>query len=371
MALPPESPSRLLERGDPVPWFRAQALDGLPDYVFDSAAGRVIVLLFIGSAGDARCAGALQQALARRSLFDDDNCCFFGITVDPADQAENRIRKALPGIRHFLDYDRSVSALFGATAGETGYRPHWLVIDRTLRAIGRFAIEDGEAALEAAADAARQPAQPDWAPVLMAPNVIEPDLCRTLIDYYSSHGGEPSGFMSEIGGTTKAVSDPNHKVRQDCVIDDRDLRSLLLSRIRRHLLPMVHRVFQFEVTRMERYIVGCYDAGTGGHFRPHRDNTTKGTAHRRFAVTINLNADEYEGGDLRFPEYGPHTYRPPTGGAVVFSCSLLHEATRVTTGRRFAFLPFLYDEAAAVLRERNNAFLADNVGPYRRSGPAG
>ena len=84
-----------------------------------------------------------------------------------------------------------------------------------------------------------------------------------------------------------------------------------------------------------------------GHFRPHRDNTTKGTAHRRFAVTINLNADEYEGGDLCFPEFGPRTYRAATGGAVVFSCSLLHEARPVTLGKRYAFLPFLYDDEAA------------------------
>jgi hypothetical protein len=32
---------------------------------------------------------------------------------------------------------------------------------------------------------------------------------------------------------------------------------------------------------------------------------------------------------------------------VVFSCALLHEATRVTAGRRYAFLPFFYDEAGA------------------------
>ena len=74
------------------------------------------------------------------------------------------------------------------------------------------------------------------------------------------------------------------------------------------------------------------------------------------AVSINLNAD-YEGGDLRFPEYGSRTYRPPPGGAVVFSCSILHEATAVTRGERFAFLPFLYDEAAAQIRETNLKYL--------------
>ena len=129
---------------------------------------------------------------------------------------------------------------------------------------------------------------------------------------------------------------------------------------------MIERAFQFRPTRLERYIVACYDSVVGGHFRAHRDNTTKGTAHRRFAVSINLNAEEFEGGDLAFPEYGPRLYRPPTGGAVVFSCSLLHEARPVTQGRRFAFLPFLYDDAAAAIREQNNVFLAENVGAYSR-----
>ena len=114
---------------------------------------------------------------------------------------------------------------------------------------------------------------------------------------------------------------------------------------------------------MERYIVACYDGDVGGCFRPHRDNTTKGTAHRRFAVTINLNAEDYEGGDLRFPEFGQRTYRAPTGGAIVFSCSLLHEATPVTAGRRYAFLPVLYDEAAAAVREANRSFVADAEEP--------
>jgi predicted 2-oxoglutarate/Fe(II)-dependent dioxygenase YbiX len=50
---------------------------------------------------------------------------------------------------------------------------------------------------------------------------------------------------------------------------------------------------------------------------------------------------------------------------VVFSCSLLHEATPVTRGRRFAFLPFLYDEQAAKVREANNPHLGEGVGAYK------
>ena len=115
------------------------------------------------------------------------------------------------------------------------------------------------------------------------------------------------------------------------------------ARILRRLVPEIARALQFQATRIERYIVACYDAETGGYFQPHRDNTTKGTAHRRFAVSINLN-DAFEGGEIGFPEYGPKSFKLPTGTACVFSCSLLHEPMHVTKGRRFVLLAFLYGE---------------------------
>jgi predicted 2-oxoglutarate/Fe(II)-dependent dioxygenase YbiX len=40
----------------------------------------------------------------------------------------------------------------------------------------------------------------------------------------------------------------------------------------------------------------------------------------------------------------------PAGGAVVFSCALLHAVSPLRTGRRLAFLPFLYDAAHAELK---------------------
>jgi predicted 2-oxoglutarate/Fe(II)-dependent dioxygenase YbiX len=80
-----------------------------------------------------------------------------------------------------------------------------------------------------------------------------------------------------------------------------------------------------------------------------------------FACSINLNAEEFEGGDLRFPEFGSRTYRPPTGGAVIFSCTLLHEATPVTKGTRYAFLPFFYDDAAAKIRDATRADIVQPV----------
>lgn len=363
MATPRTSP---LGVGEAAPWFRAPVLSGSDAYTFDTAAGRAMLMLFFGSGAHPAGAAALAALQGRRALFDDVGACFFGVTVDPADAEQGRIAQRIPGIRFFLDYDRRISRIYGAADAEgEAYRAHWLLLDRTLRVAGRFAIDQGEAALDGLATLVGLPAAQDWAPVIAVPDVLERDMCRQLIDLYEADGGEDSGFMRDIGGKTKLVLDPKHKVRRDYLIQEPELARQLNLRLMHRLVPMIRRAFQFEATRVERLIVGCYEAESGGHFRPHRDNTTRGTAHRRFAVTVNLNAEEYDGGDLRFPEYGARTYRAPTGGAVVFSCSMLHEATPVTKGRRFAFLPFLYDEEGARIREENARFLEGELANYK------
>jgi predicted 2-oxoglutarate/Fe(II)-dependent dioxygenase YbiX/peroxiredoxin len=346
--------------GEPAPWFHAAALSGSPTYAFSSVAGRHVLLLFFGSGSIEPCARALDVVRKHRDVFDDERACFFGVTTDPQDVATGRIAQALPGIRYFLDYDGKVSRLYGAQLG-TNYRPHWLLLDPRLRVIGRFAIDGGEEAIKMLQACVAEPVPSQAvAPILVVPHIFEPELCRELIRLYQENGGQPSGFMREIDGKTTLVTDPAHKQRRDYDIYDPALRQALASRVKARLIPAVKHAFQFQATRIERYLVACYEAGAG-HFRPHRDNTTKGTAHRRFAVTINLNAGEYEGGDLRFPEFGSQTYRAPTGGAVVFSCSLLHEATEVTAGKRYAFLPFLYDDEAARIREENSEFMEDGA----------
>ncbi len=357
------SPARLLP-GDFAPGFRAPALDGNPDYVFNSAAGRYILMLFFGSAAPEPSAAALRLIAEHRALFDDNRACFFGVSTDPRDATDRRIAQSLPGIRFFLDHKREVSTAFGAAAGQAGYDAHWLLLDRALQVIGSYDLDGGSRVLADLAALVALPPIEIPAPVLIVPRIFEPELCRHLIALYEREGGTESGFMREVDGKTVALLDHGHKRRSDWAIDDEQLRRALAARINRRLRPRIQHAFQFDATRLERYIVACYESEIGGYFRPHRDNTTKGTAHRRFAVTINLNAGDYDGGDLRFPEYGERTWRAPTGGAVVFSCSMLHEATPVTRGTRYAFLPFLYDDAAAKVREGNNAFLGEGVDRY-------
>ncbi len=90
----------------------------------------------------------------------------------------------------------------------------------------------------------------------------------------------------------------------------------------------------------DRILVARYD-DSGGYFRRHRDNAAPQTAFREFAISINLNTQDYDGGELLFPEFDDHRYSPPARSAIIFSASLLHEAAPVTRGSRYVALSFL------------------------------
>lgn len=336
--------------GDPAPTFATAGVSN-PRYVFDSAAGRYLLLAIV-PAGPA-VARALATIERQREVFNDLHASAF-VLIAGRDVSRGQRQDSLPGLRFLFDEDGAVAARYGAAGTE-----RWCLVDPALHLMAIVGADQAGALVD------RVPSLPPpgrhggpegIAPVLLTPRIFEPAFCEQLIALYRKQGGKPSGFMREVDGVTTLLTDDNHKRRSDVIIEDDTLQKQVVARLNRRLLPQIQKVFNFRASRIERYLVARYDAETGGFFRPHRDNTTKGTAHRRFAVSINLNAD-YEGGDLRFPEFGPRTYRPPPGGAVVFSCSILHEATPVTQGERFAFLPFLYDEAAAEIREANLKYL--------------
>jgi predicted 2-oxoglutarate/Fe(II)-dependent dioxygenase YbiX len=185
------------------------------------------------------------------------------------------------------------------------------------------------------------------APVLYIPRALDPELCAALVDLHETAGHARSGLGRD--GTAGRYFDDEKKTRSDHKIRDPEMIQRLSEAMQKRVIPEVHKVFNFQITRLEEFKIGRYDADDQGHFYPHRDNV--GLGYRRFAMSLNLNVGEYEGGYLRFPEYGPTRYRPGTGDAVIFSCSLLHEATRVTSGKRYVLLGFFFDEAANRIRQ--------------------
>lgn len=362
----------MLNPGDPAPWFSVRSSVS-PSHLFDLAAGQYVVLCFFGSAAHPAGRRVLDDVQKCQDRLAAMNAGFCGVSGDPDDERLGRTR---PGPRtvFFWDFDLAVSRLYGAAVADgPQYSPHTLILDPALRVVAVVPFDQNmdthvERVLQVLGQLPPLSQLTGFAPVLTVPFVFEPQFCRMLIDLYERHGGRELGTLSEVDGKTVRVHDHSFKRRTDYEITDRALVEAIRARIERRVFPEIRKTFHFAATQVERYVVACYDAQTGGHFRPHRDDSTKGSAHRRFAATINLNADGYEGGDLRFAEFGCRTYRAPTGGAIVFSCSLLHEVRPVTRGKRYAFLPFLYDDVAARLREQNQQFLSpDLLGPQTAS----
>jgi peroxiredoxin len=348
-----------LNVGEPAPWFSAAGESNRSDAVMlDELAGRYIVLFFFGTAARPDVAEVLASFGDRKDLFDDKHSLFVGISNDPSDFSQGRVRQRDPAQFILLDSGgvatrQYVSAVSVAGQVLPAIRPIAFVLSPALQIVEIVELVEPATFVERVAlvlneRLATSPGTQN-APVLVVPRIFDRSFCSQLIDLYERTGGREIGSI-EHGGKAVEQFDPRFRKRLDWYISDEPTVRRTRELLERRLLPMVYRAFQFRTTRIERYLVGCYDAEKGGYFRPHRDNTAPVVAHRRFAVTINLN-EGYEGGYLCFPEFGNQAYRTSPGDAIVFSCSLLHEATPVTRDRRYAFLSFFYDEQSQQMRD--------------------
>ena len=185
------------------------------------------------------------------------------------------------------------------------------------------------------------------APVLLIPDVIEAELRDRLIAAWIQGGHEDTGYLRQNeGGSVTHVVNASRKRRRDHFLDEDDaLAALIHARVRARVAPWIERATHFRIGFAERYRIACYEAESAGFFAPHRD-FSDATAHRHFAMTIALN-DDYQGGALRFPEFGSREYVLRAGQAIVYSGSLLHEVTPMTAGSRFALINFLTNKEGA------------------------
>lgn len=125
--------------------------------------------------------------------------------------------------------------------------------------------------------------------------------------------------------------------------------------LKRQVLPLIHarylgsRVLGHEPWRLARY------EAPRGHIAPHRDNPTPQTAHRNFTMTVNLNAGDYQGGDLVFSEYEDGRCVVEAGTAVIWPAPLLHEVLPVTQGVRVVLGVHLFARAPTINRSASSA----------------
>jgi predicted 2-oxoglutarate/Fe(II)-dependent dioxygenase YbiX len=313
---------------------------------FDSFPGRMVALAFLGSACDPETMAALETLAAHRRLVEGGKAAFFAVVSEPGSTGRTSLETRFPAVRFLWDGE-SLASAFGAARA-------WVILDPMQRVVDVAPLEERERMLagldRSAARQAFDCCPP--APILMLADVLEPELCRHLVDCFERAGGRESGFMQDVGGRSVENFDSGWKRRRDFMLTDPRLIASIRARIGRRVGPEIRKAFQMAVTRIERDLIARYDAETGGHFGPHRDDTGISVAHRRFAVSINLNAD-FDGGEISFPEYSPQTFKAAPGTAIVFSASILHQVSRVTRGRRYVFLTFLFDEEGERVRQAN------------------
>src|SRR5947208_10957812 len=72
----------LLMLGDPAPWFTAPTPSN-PEFVFDTAAGRYVLLVFLARDDAPANAKALRALAVHRQQFDDEKLSAFVVVRDP------------------------------------------------------------------------------------------------------------------------------------------------------------------------------------------------------------------------------------------------------------------------------------------------
>lgn len=336
------TPRAALAAGDRAPDFVLADETGAFRHFTERARGNPILLLLV--AGEARVQADLAEAAAAAA----SEIARFGadlIVIRAGEMPPPADRRG--PVTWLVDPKGKILDGFANAAGLPRERPAALLLDANQRILDL--VSGGDLLAWAKARLAALPAPGPAhalgtvAPVLIVPNVLDRAACRTLIERWERLGHDEGSVNSLVDGAEVQRVYHAMKKRRDHAIQDPALLKGLIATIGRRIAPELDRAFGFRRFRFDRFIVTCYDAERGDYFRRHRDNASPGTADRRFALTLNLNTEEYEGGDLRFPEHGPHRYRPAAGAAILFACGLLHEALPVIRGRRFSLLSFLRD----------------------------
>ena len=333
-----------MEAGERVPNFflKDQWNKDFHFYVSITGGPIVFVVLAPGDEGNKALLRALEKKLPE---FEAQNAHLYAISDDTVESHAALSRELDLHFPLFADPEGQVTGWFLTTAQVQA--PVVFVLDPNQRLISLKSGANGEAStlpghalreVTKIAPKGKPRVFSEVAPVLFVPNVFTPDYCQHLIELWQA--GDHTDGMIRSGGEQK--KDPYVKRRKDySIVSDMEKVHEIRDIIGPRLGPEAEKIYYYGSFVFEAFRIGCYEDTDAGFFKPHRDNFSDNLEHRRYAVSINLNTGEYEGGDLRFPEYGPDLYRPPTGGAIVFSCCLLHEVLPVTKGRRFVFLTFL------------------------------
>jgi peroxiredoxin/predicted 2-oxoglutarate/Fe(II)-dependent dioxygenase YbiX len=339
-----------LDVGDPGPRVVALDQDGTPTYSHaDLVTGKPLVLLFCRGGGD-EATPLLAEFAAAHDDFQALEASVFAISRLPIET--NRALHSglqLP-FKLLADATGDIFRTYGGDRSAVA-----VILDCNHRIARVFPDGAAELLVPAALSYLRDNLAPRrervrlHAPVLLLPRVLSDADCARLIELWhrpvnvwpSTDGFRSDGHTKEQGDF-KVGHDGAYGQMTEYVVRDAAVQRFLDQRFNRRVAGEMRKAFQTGVSQREHYRIVRYDSQSGGVLHAHRDNATKEIAHRRFTMTINLNAGDYEGGALRFREYGDHLYEVDRGTAVVWSAALLHEVMPVTRGARFVLGVHMY-----------------------------
>jgi predicted 2-oxoglutarate/Fe(II)-dependent dioxygenase YbiX len=337
----------LLRPGDRVPDFALPGLDGKYRKFIWSFTGQPVALLVAGDLEiiDPDHFATLAAACKEASV------TFVTVTTTAGvSPVWSKLGGEAGGHSLLCDSDRKFVPAFLSQGGvgfgqAAGPRTRVIVLDPNQRVAATFdsrpllaagvsiaGVADSVRSNGCANEAIRCPA----APVLVLPRVFEPDFCSQVIRLWHKGDHQDSGVSSRYGNVGVAEL----KRTEDYMIVEPMMQKAISDRLAYRIGPELAKAFAFDREfTFDAHVVLSYSAEGNHFFSAHRDNGAPTTADRAFAVSLNLN-DDFEGGELVFPEYSAVRISPPLGAAAVFSCSVLHEALPVTRGRRFVLTTF-------------------------------
>ena len=345
-------PETIITPGDRVPNFRLPDQTNARRSFYHEMTGGPILLLVGDSASASGVGEALSLLQERNEALRSSGIDLFGILGVEV--------LAVAGLAQSLDLSfpvfadgqkRTTDALLSGSTGVGQQKPalRLIALDRNQRVL---TMEDGTLTperLDFFESTLKEEITPKEtpqifscpAPVMVLPRTLPPRTCKELIGLW--HNEHHEGGFSDGKENTY---DPDKKKTLEHVIREDGLRRRLNITLARRIAPELAKVFAFRRPfQFDVPVVMCYQPDRQDFFGLHRDDL-RPQNRRIFAMSLNLN-DDFEGGELLFPEYSPHGYKMPAGAACIFACGLLHEARPVTRGRRFVLTNFFCETEAA------------------------
>jgi peroxiredoxin len=316
-ASPPGRPSSepLILVGDRLPDFVLPDSGGVLRYLYDIAGTRPLVLVLVANSARQDQWDEIKGYADLAPAFESTGVDLVIVSNDGVESLA-LVSKVIPAPALWLaDVKGVVNLALRTGAGFEASGVASFLVDSDQRVIALRGPEPGQAAWAYGAARALRAEAPlamaSNAPVLILPRALDLPTCRELLARCLP---APAPLPLAEGPLAQAVA-----------------RQLL-----RRIGPEVDKVFSFDDFRFEGLSLGQDEAAPEALRRVERrrDNRDVEQGGRSFSLILDLDAEGYEGGAIRFPEYGAHAYRPETGAALVHAGGLLRLVEPVTAGRR-------------------------------------